>query len=272
MSVFDIKNKNIILTGASGLFGKVLFRCFLEKGANVTLCIHNRSTIEIIEKELEREFPSEKYLITHLEITDENSIHDCIEKSIEKFNSIDVLINNAAVDASYSSEKKNNIIDSGFEDYPIESVKKSIAVNMIGTINITQFVCKQMLKQGYGNIVNVGSIYSLLAPNKKLYNFGEEEVLFKPVDYVVSKSFIPNFTRYIAACYSGKNIKCNAIAPHGVYNNQDKEFVQNFSELSPIGRMCEKKELEGPFLFLVSDASSYLNGVTIVLDGGWSSW
>ena len=141
---------------------------------------------------------------------------------------------------------------------------------MIGTINTTQIICREMLKQKYGNIINVGSIYSLLAPNPMLYDFGKQDDIYKPVDYVVSKSFIPNFTRYIAACYSKKNIRCNAIAPHGIYNSQNKDFLDNFAKLSPSGRMCDKKELDGPFLFLASDASSYMNGETIVLDGGWS--
>jgi NAD(P)-dependent dehydrogenase (short-subunit alcohol dehydrogenase family) len=143
---------------------------------------------------------------------------------------------------------------------------------MIGTIQMTQEICKQMLKQGFGNIINVGSVYSMIAPNQNLYNFGSDKKMFKPVDYVASKSYIPNFTRYIATFYGKNNIRCNAIAPHGVYDGHDEQFVKNFSELSPIGRMCNREELDGPFIFLASDSSSYLTGTTIVLDGGWTAW
>jgi NAD(P)-dependent dehydrogenase (short-subunit alcohol dehydrogenase family) len=129
-----------------------------------------------------------------------------------------------------------------------------------------------MLNQQYGNIINVASIYSIIAPNNSLYDFGDCDKLFKPVDYVVSKSFIPNFTRFIATLYAKDNIRCNAIAPHGIINNHETQFIQNFSKLSPMGRMCNKEELDGPFLFLSSDASSYMTGETIILDGGWSSW
>jgi len=96
--------------------------------------------------------------------------------------------------------------------------------------------------------------------------------MYKPVDYIVSKSFIPNFTRYVATFYAKKNIRCNAIAPHGVFNNHDSKFLNNFSKLSPIGRMCEVDELFGTFRFLASNESEYMTGSTLVIDGGWTAW
>ena len=129
-----------------------------------------------------------------------------------------------------------------------------------------------MLKQGYGNIINVASTYSLVSPNQKLYDFGDGTIQYKPVDYIVTKSFIPNFTKYLATFYASDNIRCNAIAPHGIFNDHDEKFLQNFAALSPIGRMADKKEMTGPFTFLASDASSYMTGTTLVVDGGWTAW
>jgi 2-deoxy-D-gluconate 3-dehydrogenase len=268
---FDLRGKNIFLTGASGLFGKQISKSFLKLGANLVLCVHSKNKIDKMQKEYEKEFSKEKFVICHLEITDESSIELCLKKALEKFSSIDVLINNAALDAKMDNNNKVKLGQIRFENYPFENIITSIEVNMIGTIRITQKICRQMLKQGYGNIINVASIYSLIAPNQELYDFGKKGKFFKPIDYIVSKSFIPNFTRYIATLYAKEKIRCNAIAPHGIYNNHEQEFVENFSKLSPIGRMCDINEIDGSFLFLASEASSYMNGETLVLDGGWSA-
>ncbi|MFI5172635.1 MAG: SDR family oxidoreductase, partial [Chitinophagales bacterium] len=93
-----------------------------------------------------------------------------------------------------------------------------------------------------------------------------------PVDYIVTKSFIPNFTKYIATFYAKENIRCNAIAPHGIFNDHSDAFIHNFSKLSPLGRMAEKNEMIGPFTFLASDASSYMTGSILTVDGGWTAW
>jgi NAD(P)-dependent dehydrogenase (short-subunit alcohol dehydrogenase family) len=129
-----------------------------------------------------------------------------------------------------------------------------------------------MLQQGHGNIINVASSYSLVSPNQQLYDFAEDDKTFKPIDYVASKSFMPNFTRYLATLYAQDNIRCNGIAPHGIFNDHGEKFLANFTRLSPMGRMCDKSEINGPFIFLASDASSYMTGTTIVIDGGWTAW
>ncbi|MDA3791066.1 MAG: SDR family oxidoreductase [Desulfobacula sp.] len=268
----NVKGKTILLTGAFGLFGKQISHAYLKSGANVVLAGHNPKKIKECQLGLSEEYDESTFLVLALEITDLSSIQYCIAASVKKFKTIDVLVNNAAIDAKFDKNNIDDVNQSRFENFPIEVLKSSIDVNMIGTIQMTQEICKQMLKQGFGNIINVGSVYSMIAPNQNLYNFGSDKKMFKPVDYVASKSYIPNFTRYIATFYGKNNIRCNAIAPHGVYDGHDEQFVKNFSELSPIGRMCNREELDGPFIFLASDSSSYLTGTTIVLDGGWTAW
>lgn len=269
---FDIHNKVILVTGAFGLIGKEISQTFLKQGAVVVLADINDSASETLQKQLESEFTSDKFLISRLDITKEESIGSCISLAVEKFGKIDVLINNAAIDAKFDKENGGQVNQSRFENYPIELLRKSVEVNLTGTVLITQMVCRQMLKQGHGNIINVASTYSLVAPNQSLYDFGEGTKNFKPIDYIATKSFIPNFTRYVATFYSKDNIRCNAIVPHGIYNDHDEKFLVNFSKMSPLGRMCERSELNGPFTFLASDASSYMTGSVLVVDGGWTAW
>jgi NAD(P)-dependent dehydrogenase (short-subunit alcohol dehydrogenase family) len=220
----------------------------------------------------ELNIPADNYLFVTLDITREESCEEAVKLAVEKFNKIDVLINNAAIDAKFDMEGSSKVNKSRFEFYPIDALRKSVEVNLIGTVIITQVVCRQMLKQGHGNIINVASTYSVVAPNQNLYDFGNGISNYKPVDYIASKSFIPNFTRYIATFYAQDGIRCNAIVPHGIFNNHPEAFLKNWSKLSPMGRMCNREELNGPFSFLASDASSYMTGSVVNVDGGWTAW
>jgi NAD(P)-dependent dehydrogenase (short-subunit alcohol dehydrogenase family) len=269
-----VENKVVFITGAFGLIGYSISKNFLDNGANVVLADIQKEKISKIEEELKSAgYNIEKYLVIDIDITDEDSIAAAMKSTLSKFGRADVLINSAAIDAKFDQPGKSDINESSFENYPAHLLKRSVEVNTIGTVLITQVFCRQMLLQGYGNIINVASIYALVSPNQSLYDFGDEpETLFKPVDYIVSKSFIPNFTRYVATFYARKNIRCNAIAPPGVFNNHDKKFLVNFEKLSPIGRMCEVNELHGVFKFLASDESAYMTGSTVIIDGGWTAW
>ncbi len=272
MNFFDIQDKVILVTGALGLIGKEISCGFLSQGAKVVLADLNESAIPGVQADLESRYPADRFLVLPLDITREESIGHCISNIISAFGRIDVLINNAAIDAKFDKENSSNINPSRFEHYPIDLLRRSVEVNLTGTVLITQHVCRQMLAQGQGNIINVASTYSLVAPNQSLYDFGEGIKNFKPIDYIATKSFIPNFTRYIATFYSKDNIRCNAIVPHGIYNQHDEKFLVNFSKMSPLGRMCERGELNGPFTFLASEASSYMTGSVLVVDGGWTAW
>jgi NAD(P)-dependent dehydrogenase (short-subunit alcohol dehydrogenase family) len=267
----NVADKVIFLSGAFGLFGRRLATVFLDNGAKVILCAHRMEKASSWLNDNSHKYDTEKIAVLPLDLTSDSSMADAVENSVKSFGRIDVLINNAAIDAKFDKEHIGSLENSGFENYPIDLIRQSVECNIVGTVRLTQLVCKIMSAQQSGNIINVGSIYSLLSPNKSLYE-GINGPQMKPVDYVISKSFIPNFTRYIAANYAGKNIRCNAIAPHGIFYNHEETFVQNFKAMSPSRRMCRIEEIDGPFLFLASDASSYVNGEVMVLDGGWSVW
>lgn len=267
-----IQDEVILVTGAFGLIGKQVSRAFLRNGANVVLADINENLLSDIAEEFSAEFSSERFLVLQLDITDEARATNAVVQTIAKFGRLDTLINNAAIDAKFDKTGMGKVNQSRFENYPVDLLRRSVEVNLTGTVIMTQAACRQMLVQGSGNIINVASTYSMVAPNQNLYDFGNGIENFKPIDYIASKSFIPNFTRYIATFYAGNNIRCNAIVPHGVYNDHDVKFLDNFSKMSPLGRMCNREELEGPFIFLASKASSYMTGSVMMVDGGWTAW
>lgn len=268
----SIHDEVILVTGAFGLIGRQVSKVFLQNGAKVVLADINASITNEVQEEFTSLTNENNFLIIHLDITNETSAAAAIEATVKKFGRLDTLINNAAIDAKFDKENMGKVNQSRFENYPVDLLRRSVEVNLTGTVIMTQAACKQMLVQGSGNIINVASTYSVVAPNQNLYDFGNGIENFKPIDYIASKSFIPNFTRYIATFYSTNNIRCNAIVPHGVYNNHDEKFLENFSKLSPLGRMCNREELEGPFIFLASKASSYMTGSVMMVDGGWTAW
>ncbi|QEC69066.1 SDR family oxidoreductase [Panacibacter ginsenosidivorans] len=268
----NIQDEVILVTGAFGLIGKQISKAFLQNGAKVVLADINVNALNAIQDEFAELFSTDNFLVTQLDITDEQSAASVVQQTADKFGKLDVLINNAAIDAKFDKDGMSKVNQSRFENYPVDLLRRSVDVNLTGTVIMTQAACKQMLTQGFGNIINVASTYSVVAPNQNLYDFGNGIENFKPIDYIASKSFIPNFTRYIATFYAVNNIRCNAIVPHGVYNNHDQKFLDNFSKMSPMGRMCNREELEGPFIFLASKASSYMTGSVMMVDGGWTAW
>lgn len=269
----SIDNKVIFVTGALGQIGKEISFSFLKQNAKVIFTDITLGAKDNFIKELnELNIDPNNYLFQSLDITSEENCIEAVEASVSKFSKIDVLINNAAIDAKFDKEGTSKVNKSRFEFYPLDALKKSVEVNLVGTVIITQVMCRQMLKQGYGNIINVASTYSVVSPNQSLYDFGEGISNYKPIDYIASKSFIPNFTRYIATFYANDGIRCNAIVPHGIFNNHPEAFLKNWAKLSPMGRMCNREELNGPFTFLASDGSSYMTGAVINVDGGWTAW
>ncbi|WP_159475696.1 SDR family oxidoreductase [Dyadobacter sp. 3J3] len=268
----SIADKVILITGAYGLIGQTIASAFLAQGAFVILADIDESKQNKIENEISRNFPASQFLFQKLDITDKKSCEQTMTAIIQKFGRLDVLINNAGLDAKFDKESSKKVNQSRFENYPTDLLQKSVDINLTGTILITQYACKQMIKQKSGNIINVASTYSVVSPNQNLYDFGDGNQNYKPIDYVASKSFVPNFTRYLASFYAREGIRCNAVVPHGIYNDHDEAFLKNFAQLSPLGRMCDREELIGPFTFLASNASTYMTGSLLTVDGGWTAW
>lgn len=271
MKEFSLSKKVILISGANGLIGTEISDALASAKATIVLLDNSPiKTIMKLESKLKKKFKINIKSFS-CDISNEEETKKCIKKIIYHFSKIDVLINLAAIDAKVDI-KKNKADKIVFHNFPLDLWNKSIAVNITGTFIITKLVIKEMLKKRSGNIINVASTYSLVAPNQNLYKVNSKQTFYKPIDYVATKSMIPNFTRYISTLYGKKGIRANTIVPHGVVENASPTFKKNFSKLSPLGRICGKEELRGPFIFLSSEASSYMNGSLLIVDGGWTAW
>ena len=200
--------------------------------------------------------------------------------ALREFGRLDILVNSAALDPKYDLDAltANNegaaflVNPTSFEDYPLSAWQQALEVNLTGMFLCCQAAVKPMLTQGQGVIINLSSIYGLAAPDQRLYQRPDRVTHYKPVYYSVTKAGVLGLTQYLAAYYAGKNIRVNALTPGGVYNDQDAAFVQAYSARAVLGRMAEKNEMNGALLFLASDASTYMTGANLVVDGGWTAW
>jgi 2-deoxy-D-gluconate 3-dehydrogenase len=161
-----------------------------------------------------------------------------------------------------------------FENYPVEMFNQSLAVNVTGMFLCAQAVAPIMLGQGRGSIVNVSSTYGLVGPDQRLYERDDPDApkTIKPVDYSVTKAAVIGLTHYLSAYFMGKNIRVNTLTPGGVYNQHDNEFTRRYSARTTLGRMADKTEYSAGLIYLLSDASSYMTGANLVVDGGWTAW
>ena len=260
--IFDLNGKVIIITGSSGMLGTQYAYALSECGANVVLADIDISRSKIIEKQIKKSFLTDPMTI-QLDLTNKESILSMTSTILKKYSKIDVLINNAA----YQGNSK--IRSSGFENLELETWNQAIDVNLTGVFLCCQSIGKQMIKQKSGNIINIASTYGLVGPDQRIYGkSGQNSAIF----YAATKSAILNLTRYLATYWEGKGIRVNTFSPGGVENNQDPNFIKRYSKKTPLGRMAKKDEYVGSIIFLASDASSYMTGSNLIVDGGWTAW
>ena len=250
MSMFDLKGKVVVITGGAGLLGLKHAEAVAEFGAIPIL-------LDI--KEAPSIYPS--FIV---DITDKKAVEKVKDDIISKYGHIDVLINNAANNPKVETKSKNF---GGLEDFPLDIWEEDMNVGLTGAFICTQVFGGEMAKQKSGSIINIGSVYGIhIGPHQDLYDIP------KPVSYNVVKAGLVGLTKYVTTYWADKNVRCNNVTFAGVHNNQPYEFVNNLSKLIPLGRMADKNEYKGIIVFLSSDASSYLTGSNIVVDGGMTSW
>lgn len=258
MKILD--NKIVFLTGGNGKLGTVLCKRFVELGAKVAcvdLTIQNKD---------------EKYIKYYkCDVTDKKEISSALARIEKDFGTPNVLVNNAAIDSPPSSDSLANL---PFENVPSEVFKETLNVNCLGVVYCCQEVGTRMKSIGGGSIINIGSIYGVLSPNQTIYEYKRTngKKWYKPAAYSLSKSANINLTRYLATYWAKDNIRVNIISPAGIFNNQDKMFLEEYLEKVPMGRMARYNEIADVIAFLGSDMSSYITGQNIIVDGGLSSW
>jgi 2-deoxy-D-gluconate 3-dehydrogenase len=267
---FDLTGKTALITGAAGLLGMQFSLALAQAGANVVLADLNEVIAAKNSDELKHLGLSS--MAVAVDVTDPRSTKAMVEKALASFGSLDVLVNSAALDPKFDPANVGDQEENAFETYSLESWRQALDVNLTGMFLASQAAVIPMLEQGQGVIVNIASIYGLVGPDQRLYEQADNTRQFKPVYYSVTKAGVLGFTRYLAAYYAGKNIRVNALTPGGVYNNHDQVFTDQYSARTVLGRMADLDEMNAAMLFLCSEASSYMTGSNLVVDGGWTAW
>lgn len=263
--MFDLNGKTALITGGCGLLGVQHAEAILEFGGEVILTDVVSDTSRVIK--LKEKYGTNVSSV-YMDVTDKSSI----QKVVDKFEKIDILINNAALDPKVEDglEYKNR-----FEHLDLDSWNQTIDVILNGTFLCSQVVVNKMLSTGLeseycrdgGVILNIASDLSIISPDQRIYGDG-----VKPASYGVAKAGVVNLTKYLSTYLAKKNIRVNSLSPAGVYNNQSDEFVSKFRNLIPMDRMAKPDEYKGAIVFMCSDASSFMTGHNLVIDGGRTIW
>ena len=265
---FNIENKNIVLTGSSGRLGKQYAHFLSSGGANMILLDINSDTNQQLAEDIRSKYNT-NCTSYKCNISNKKSVIRTSNSIIKKYSKIDGLINNAGFTTSFAKKQKTKSYSSSFEDLPIELWNQTLDVNLTGTFLCCQEFGKQMVKQKNGSIINIASHYGLIAPDQRIYGKSKYN---STVVYGLTKGAVLNFTRYLASYWNDTGIRVNTLSLGGVENNHDSNFIKNYSYRNMMGRMAQKDEYIGAMIFLLSDASSYMTGSNLVVDGGWSTW
>lgn len=269
---FDLTGRVAVVTGGVGLLGAEFCRTLAEAGASIVVVDLDDSSSQSTADTLKKN--GHKALAVPADITRPDSVNAMVEKVLAEFGKLDILVNSAALDPKFDPQAMEKGMTPGaFEDYPLDQWNAAMSVNLTGMFLVTQACVKPMIAKGKkGSIINICSTYGLNGPDQRLYIKDGQRVGFKPVYYTVTKAGVLGFTKYLAAYYAGTEIRVNALTPGGVFNNHEEYFVTNYSAKTILGRMANKDEMNGALLFLASDASSYMTGNNVVVDGGWTAW
>ena len=273
--LFDLADRVAIVTGGAGLLGRQHAEVLSEAGANVVIADRVGDAAASTATELEEKFKVPTLSVA-VDVGDENSVRAMVKQILERFGRIDILINNAAMTVKGGSENMAGYF-APFEEYQESLWQEALTVGLTGAYLCSQQVGRVMVEQGSGVIINISSTYGLVGPNQRLYEgctnpYDPSRPLNTPVSYSVVKSGVLGLTRYLATYWAGKNIRVNALTPGGAYDGHDEEFVRSYSAKTVLGRMAKVDEYRGAILFLASDASSYMTGSNLVVDGGWTAW
>jgi NAD(P)-dependent dehydrogenase (short-subunit alcohol dehydrogenase family) len=263
LDLFRLTGRRALITGGGGLLGPVFAAALCDAGAEVHLLDASADGLARAASRLGR------VETRVLDITDEAAV----EGAVTEIGRVDILVNAAAVNPKFEPDDSGAVRNAGaFTSYSLANWQRSMDVNLTGAFLVTRAVCRAMEEAGQGAIVNIASHYGMRGPDQRIYRDADgRQEFFKPVDYSVTKAGILGFTKALAAYYRGTEIRVNALTPGGAFNGHDDTFVENYAARTVLGRMAEPDEYRGAILFLCSDASSYMTGTNLVVDGGWTA-
>ena len=262
--IFNLTGKVAIVTGAAGQLGGEYVKTLLSAGTSVAAFdIDFNNTKSKLD-----DINSNNLIKVEVDITKRGSLENGLETVIRKIGNPEILINNAAIDAPPNADEQET---GPFELYPESSWQNIMDVNLKGTFLSCQSVGRHMAKTCGGSIINVSSLYGILSPDQRVYEY-KEKPFFKPAAYSVSKAGVLGLTKYLATYWANHNVRVNTLTLGGVFNHQDETFLKNYVNKVPLGRMAREDDYNGAILFLASDASSYMTGSNLIIDGGYSCW
>ena len=276
---FSLKDKTAIITGGTGLLGSVYTHSLLSLGASVIVIDKKIDKTKFI-KNLVKEYNLTKEIINKIkfvkcDITNKKQIDKSFKKIRSNLKNLKVLINNASLVKQVGNDDLRDTYK------PFLQMKQNdwedfFSVDLTGTLLVTQKCIPFLRKNGGGSIINISSTYGILSPDQRIYESlspkNSKQKIEKPIGYSISKSGVLNMTRFLATKFAEDKIRVNTLTLGGVYDNNPKTFVKSYSNKTPLRRMADKNEYAGPIIFLATDASSYMTGSNLVVDGGWSTW
>jgi NAD(P)-dependent dehydrogenase (short-subunit alcohol dehydrogenase family) len=266
IETFKIKGNIVVITGGAGLLGKKHAEAVLDGGGTPVLLDISSAALEEAQRELMEMASGGGVDSIKVDITDRKALGRVCKTLCERYGHIDGLINNAANNPKVEGDTVN-MRCTNFEDFPMEIWNADLSVGLTGALLCAQVFGGVMASQGKGSIVNISSDLGIIAPDQRIYGGS-----IKPVTYSVVKHGVIGLSKYIATYWAGKGVRSNALCPGGIYNGQDEVFLSNLTNLIPMGRMADKDEYKGIVLYLLSDASSFMTGRAVIVDGGRTCW
>jgi NAD(P)-dependent dehydrogenase (short-subunit alcohol dehydrogenase family) len=268
---FDLSRRVAVVTGGSGLLGRQHCQCLAALGANVVIADIDGDACQEFARELEQT-TAVRALGIACDVSDQGSVQALKERLLASFDGVDVLVNNAAIDDKFENPA-GSADESRFENYPLARWQRMLDVNVSGVFLCCQSLGSIMVRRGSGSIINVASTYALVAPDQRLYQQPNgEQAFYKSAAYPTTKAALIGLTRFLAAYWGAAGVRVNALCPGGVANGQAEHFTRAYAARTPLGRMAAPDEYRGAIGFLASDASRYMTGATLVVDGGWTAW
>lgn len=272
--LFDLTGRVAIITGGAGLLGRMHAEAIAEAGGVSVIADIDKEGAAKTARDISNKF-RKKSIGIPTDVTQPESVKGLMEKVLDRFGRVDILINNAASDPKVKDTTVSGKEWSRFESFPLEIWHQDLAVGLTGAFICSQVIGTEMASRNRGVILNIASDLAVIAPDQRIYQqpeLPEHLQPVKPVSYSVVKGGLLILTKYLATYWADKNVRVNALSPGGVYNGQPDDFVQRLTNLIPMKRMANVNEYQGAVLFLISDASSYMTGANLIIDGGRTAW
>ena len=274
LQMFDLTGKTAVITGGAGLLGYKHAEALMEAGANCVLVDICQKQAEEAAADLTQRF-SGQAIGVYTDITSKEAVENLKEKVIDQFGSVHILINNAANNPKFEDIESKKDLSKRFETFPLKNWIDDISVGLTGAFLCSQIFGVYFAEQKEGVILNISSDLGVIAPDQRIYRqegLPEEDQPTKPVTYSVIKTGLIGMTRYLASYWADKGVRCNALVPGGVYTGQNEVFLSKLTNLIPMGRMAEPDEYKAAVVFLCSDASRYMTGTSLIMEGGRTCW